>query len=218
MLSDESLSSQEGTTPIPCEEFGYIQLGVEDIEITKRCYNATAIKPSMVERSLLPRMYSGALPHQSDCTGWLKYLPGLVIFKTGIVLVSTELTTRMLLTVHGTTPVDNFVGGVLNDSWATKAAIVLTLLTIGSMVVNDVLTLVFLLHGKRRRSLPENERLVHAVIVTQYKEVRYHVDSIWACHWECHHRIQTHGQLFRIIPLSSLSISRRRYWMPQSTP
>jgi hypothetical protein len=175
MLSDESLSSQEETTPIPCEEFGYTPFEVEDVENAKRCDNATVLKPSMMERALLPRLYSGALPHQSDCTGWLKYLPGLVIFKTGIVLISTELTMQILLKNQATIAVDNFIAGVLNDRLATTMVILLMLLTIGSIVVNDVLTLLFLLHGKRRRSLPVHDRLVHVVIVTQYKEVRCHV-------------------------------------------
>jgi hypothetical protein len=126
----------------------------------------------MLEHSLLPRVYKGALPHQSECTRWLKYLPGLVIVKVGIVLISTELTMQFLLKRQVNAAIDNFVAGVVNDPWATSIVILLTLLTIVSIVVNDVLTLVFLLHGKRRRSLPTQDRLVHAVIVTQYKEVR----------------------------------------------
>lgn len=41
-----------------------------------------------------------------------------------------------------------------------------------SFVINDTITCAGLLYGKRRRALPpKHERLIHAVIVTQYKEV-----------------------------------------------
>jgi hypothetical protein len=175
MVSDESLSSQEDTMTIPCEEFGYTPFGVEDVEKAKRCDNGIARKPSMVEQSLLPRVYKGALPHQSDCTRWLSYLPGLVIVKIGVVLMSTELTTQLLLKSQATSTINSFVAGVWNDPCATNVVILLTFLAIASMVVNDVLTFVFLIHGKRRRSLPAQDRLVHAVIITQYKEVRCHL-------------------------------------------
>jgi hypothetical protein len=171
MLSDESWSSHTDDTPICCEEFGYTPFDEND----KPCDHANAVKTSMLEHSLLPRMYRGVLPLQSDCTRWLKYLLGLVTFNVGIVLVSTELTMQFLLKRQVTATVDNFVAGIMNDSWAKSIVILMTLLAIASVVVNDVLTFVFLLHGKRRRSLPAQDRLVHAVIITQYKEVRHHV-------------------------------------------
>jgi hypothetical protein len=176
MLSDESLSSHADDATIPFEEFGYTSFVVEKATL---CDNAIAIKPSILERSLLPRVYRGSLPHQSDCTRWLKYLLGLVIVKIAILLITTELTTRILLKRKGSDVVSNFVAGIMNDSWATSIMILMTLLAIASVVVNDVMTFVFLLHGKRRRSLPAKDRLVHAVIVTQYKEVRHLVGSLF---------------------------------------
>ncbi|KAG7353817.1 glycosyl transferase family group 2 protein [Nitzschia inconspicua] len=167
LMDDSSFSLDEESDSA---EIGYCFKSEDDVEKAKPRSERSIDNRSMVERNFVPKMFKGSLPLQEESTGWLKYLPGLVVFQIGLILVSTETAFHLLLKNHGVSFVDSTVSLFVNDPVVSTVAIVLTLLTIASFVVNDVFTFVFLLHGKQRRSLPLNDRLVHAVIITQYKE------------------------------------------------
>ncbi|KAG7351129.1 hypothetical protein IV203_010489 [Nitzschia inconspicua] len=173
LMDDSSFSLDEDSFNSSCgenAEIGYCCKSEDDVEKVKPRIERSIDKRSFVERNFAPKIFKGTLPLQAESTGWLKYLLGLVIFQIGIILVSTETTFRLVLKHRGVSFVDTIVSMFVNDPVVSTVVIVLTLLTIVSFVVNDGFTFVFLLHGKRRRSLPVNDRLVHTVIITQYKE------------------------------------------------
>jgi hypothetical protein len=125
---------------------------------------------SLIDAHVLPKIFTGYLPRQSDSTKWLKYLMPLVILQVGVVLIGTELSTQILLKLDATRYIDLYAQKMFTDPLMIALNVVFFLATLGRTIVTDCIAFAMLLHGKRRRVLPKDKRLVHAVIVTQYKE------------------------------------------------
>jgi hypothetical protein len=125
---------------------------------------------SVIERHFLPKLSSGPLPLQSDATGWLKYLIFLVAFQVAMILLSAEFSTRILIKLNASSYVDAYAEKMFRDPLLIFLTVVGVLVSVCRAVLVDGFTFTMLLHGKRRRTLPKDKRLVHAVVVTQYKE------------------------------------------------
>lgn len=127
-------------------------------------------KESFVEKYFLPKLSSGTLPLQSEAASWLKYLIVLVAFRVSMVLVSAEFSARVLIKLNAPSYVDYYATMMLHDPLLIFLNVAAVLVSLGRSMILDIFTFVMLLHGKRRRTLPKDKRLIHAVIVTQYKE------------------------------------------------
>lgn len=127
-------------------------------------------KESFIEEHFLPKVSNGSLPLMSAATRWLKYLIVLVFFQVSMILVSAEFSTRVLIKLNASSYVDAYVSKMFIDPLLIFLTVRGVLVAVCNAVFLDVFTFVMLLHGKRRRTLPKDKRLVHAVVVTQYKE------------------------------------------------
>jgi hypothetical protein len=127
-------------------------------------------KESFVEKHFLPKLSGANLPLQSEATGWLKYLIVLVAIQASMTVVAAEFSARVLLKLNATSYVDSYATKMFQDPLLIFLNVVAVLVAIGRSLALDVFTFIMLLHGKRRRTLPKDRRLVHAVVVTQYKE------------------------------------------------
>mmetsp|Transcript_8391 Transcript_8391/g.13272 ORF Transcript_8391/g.13272 Transcript_8391/m.13272 type:complete len:251 (-) Transcript_8391:1528-2280(-) len=183
---------------------------------------------SLLEERVLPKI-NAKLPLQSDATGWLKYLLFFVLFCIAILLVGTEIGTRILLKNGVSSIVDSFASKVWSDPLVSTCTVFAILVVVGRSIVIDVSTFVMLLHGKRRRSLPENKHLIHAVVITQYKEVsrssvalRSQDGILYSYWWTRRMPIPWATTLTFLSRLGHLSIpfsySQSRYWKPLFPP
>jgi hypothetical protein len=127
-------------------------------------------KESFIEKYFLPKISNGTLPRQSDATRWLKYLIVLVAIQVSMTLFSAEFSTRILIKLNASSYVDAYASKMFHDPLFTFLTVMGVLIAISNAVFLDVFTFTMLLHGKRRRTLPKDKRLIHAVVVTQYKE------------------------------------------------
>jgi hypothetical protein len=131
-------------------------------------------KPSFLEQMFTPQKYRGKLPRQSEASKWLPFLLPLALCHVAVMLVTAEMSTRILM-ANGFVPfVDRIVHQTANEplSLVGLSFYCPVVAMLVSFLVNDAVTCAGLLFGKRHRPLlPHHERLIHAVIVTQYKEV-----------------------------------------------
>jgi len=127
---------------------------------------------SFIEQNLLPKVSDGRLPQQSECTNWLKYLIGLVCTQIVLILLSSELAAAVILRLDFVRYLDFFAAKMFSDPIIILINVIGLMCTLGRSIIIDAVAFVMLLHGKRRRVLPRDssKRLVHAVVVTQYKE------------------------------------------------
>jgi cellulose synthase/poly-beta-1,6-N-acetylglucosamine synthase-like glycosyltransferase len=128
------------------------------------------VQETVIEKTILPRIVTGFLPRQSESTRWLKYLIGLVGFNIVSMLIGTEIAAQVMLKLGAIAYVDTYAARAFTDPLLITINVLAVLITLGRTIILDGTAFMMLLHGKRRRILPADRRLVHAVIVTQYKE------------------------------------------------
>jgi hypothetical protein len=133
-----------------------------------------AIATSFIEKYILGASESihsnKALPLQRESTRWLKWLSVLVVGQMVTILVMTELTTRVFLKLNAFTYVDAYAERIFTEPLFILLNMIVLFATITWAIISDCITLTMLWHGKQRRHLPKDKRLVHAVVITQYKE------------------------------------------------
>ena len=131
----------------------------------------TATEPSWIEKYFLgTHKAEKALPLQRESTKWLKWLPCLVVVQMTSIVVMAELGSRLLLRVDAPSYIDSYASRMFTEPIFIMMSIIGLLATVGRSVVLDSITMMMLWHGKQRRVLPKDQRLVHTVVITQYKE------------------------------------------------
>ena len=160
--TEASWSSDEGANPNAPDSISVLSGDDQKMLISPN--------ESFVEKHFLPKISSDTLPSQSKATRWLKYLIVLVIWRVTMTLVLAELSARVLIKVNASSYVDLYATKMFQDPLLIILNVLAVLVSLGRSIVLDVFVFVMLLHGKRRRTLPKDKRLLHAVVVTQYKE------------------------------------------------
>jgi hypothetical protein len=155
-------SSDEESSPIK-----------KDVENDNDIMNSNYAGKTFAESKILPKFHNGKLPLQSEATGWLKYLLPFVIGNIITLLAVTEMGTRLMIQNNVSSFVELYVQNLRTDPIIIAIHCIVVFMAVLRGAFIDGMTFYFLLLGKRRRILPPNDkRLTHAVIVTQYKEVR----------------------------------------------
>jgi hypothetical protein len=111
-----------------------------------------------------------ALPLQRESTKWLKWLPVMVIAQMTSILLVTEIGARLLLKLNAFSYVDSYAERMFTEPLFIVMNAMVLFATAGSAIIVDCVTITMLWHGKQRRVLPNDKHLVHAVVITQYKE------------------------------------------------
>jgi hypothetical protein len=128
---------------------------------------------TFLDNHVLPKMNSGSLPRQAAAAGWLRHLlPHTLLCAMGFLL-TVEVSAQILVkTGVGPSFINVYIKNLLaGDPFYVAVTVAMILVSTGRAIAIDVFTLVMLWHGKQRRELPKGKRLVHAVVVTQYREV-----------------------------------------------
>eukprot|EP00934_Nitzschia_sp_Nitz4_P000037 Nitzschia sp. Nitz4//scaffold225_size51843//15596//17392//NITZ4_006893-RA/size51843-processed-gene-0.70-mRNA-1//-1//CDS//3329542669//37//frame0 len=130
------------------------------------------IPETRLEDYLYPKIGSeGKLPSQGDATRFLKYLIYVPLLAMATMAISTEIWMRVALRYGVISQVESFFKNLFNDPFIfTIMCISLAFGMLTHFLMVDVYSFVMLLNGKRRRSLPADKRLIHAVVICQYKE------------------------------------------------
>ena len=127
---------------------------------------------NFIDSKILPKFNNGKLPLQSEATGWLKYLFPFVIVNIVAILTVTEMGAQLMIKNNISSFIDSYIHNLRTDLMTIAIHCVVVLMALIRALFIDGMTFYFLLLGKRRRILPpKDKRLIHAVIVTQYKEV-----------------------------------------------
>jgi hypothetical protein len=128
-------------------------------------------KETLLESYLYPKFGTGELPSQADAAKWLKYLIYIPLVTMGVTMISTEFWLRIALKYGIVQGMEAIAKNLWDNTLLFRllcASLVIGILI--SFLSTDVYTMVMLLRGRRRRSLPADKRLIHAVVICQYKE------------------------------------------------
>jgi len=148
-------------------------------------------KETQWESLLYPKFGNGRLPNQADATKWLKFLIYIPVIALATTLVSMEILLRTALRYGIVQQMDRLLQSIWTDSILFTVALMSVIMIIVSAIVPDLHSIMMLWYGKQTRSLPldPDKRLVHAVVICQYKEplevldatVQSLVDGTLAC-------------------------------------
>lgn len=120
---------------------------------------------------LYPKFATTDLPSQADSAKWLKYLLYIPLLSAIVVLVTTEFWMRVAVAYGLVEMVENLAHALWEDVFIFRLMLAGTIIgMLTSFVATDLYTMIMLCYGKRRRHLPGTRRLMHAVVVCQYKE------------------------------------------------
>lgn len=130
-------------------------------------------KESSLESYLYPNFGTGELPSQADAARWLKYLIYIPLVTMVVAMVSTEFSLSIAIKYGMIKAVEAFARNLWYNTLVFRlicASMIFGLVM--SLLTMEVYTMVMLLRGRQRRSLPteNNKRLIHAVVICQYKE------------------------------------------------